>query len=132
MTFGQFLQLSPVILLHSFCAVLALIIGTYQLLSSKGSIGHRFLGYVWCALMGTVAVASLWIHGINQFMGFSFIHLISLYVAVSLPMAVIAARQGKIKKHRGIMVGTYCGGLIVAGLLTFAPGRVLGKLLFGW
>jgi uncharacterized membrane protein len=132
MTFDQFLRLSPVILLHALCALLAFFLGSYQLLAKKGTASHRLLGYLWCALMETVAIASFWIHSINQFMGFSFIHLISVYVAVSLPVAVNAARYGNIQKHRNIMTGTYFGGLILAGLLTLTPGRALGKLLFGW
>jgi uncharacterized membrane protein len=132
MTLEQFFQVSPIILLHTASAVLSLLLGTYQLLTMKGTAGHRILGYVWCSLMGFVAVSSMWIHSIDQFMGFSVIHLLSVNVIVGLPLAILAARRGNIARHRMMMKGTYVGGLIVAGIFTLAPGRILGRLLIGW
>ena len=111
--------------------MLALAIGTYQLMSEKGTRGHRVLGYVWVALMVSVAVSSFWIRTIDMFMGFSVIHLLSIYVLIGLPAAVLAARQGSISRHRKIMKGTYIGGLIVAGIFTLAPGRLIGGWVFG-
>ncbi len=63
------------ILLHSAAALVALLLGAWQLWAAKGTGGHRVLGYVWVGLMMLVAVSSFWIHQINQFMGFSVIHL---------------------------------------------------------
>jgi uncharacterized membrane protein len=123
---------STVVIVHAAAAVAALPIGGYQLYAMKGTGGHRVVGYVWVALMTVVAVSSFWIHEIRQLGWFSVIHLLSLYVAVSLPIAVIAARQGNIARHRGTMKGMYIGGLIIAGLFTLTPGRVLGQLVFGW
>jgi uncharacterized membrane protein len=65
-------------------------------------------------------------------MGFSVIHLLSINVIVGLPLAILAARRGNITSHRMMMKGTYVGGLIVAGIFTLAPGRILGRLLIGW
>jgi uncharacterized membrane protein len=132
MTLEQFFQVSPIILLHTASAVLSLLLGTFQLLTLKGTSGHRILGYVWCSLMAIVAVSSLWVHSIDQFMGFSVIHLLSINVIVGLPLAILAARRGNIARHSMMMKGTYVGGLIVAGIFTLAPGRILGRLLIGW
>jgi uncharacterized membrane protein len=120
------------IVLHAAGAIIALLLGAWQLWARKGTGGHRVIGYIWVALMMLVAVSSFWIHQINQFMGFSVIHLLSINVAVGLPVAVIAARQGNIARHRMAMKGMYVGGLIIAGIFTLAPGRMLGNLVFGW
>jgi uncharacterized membrane protein len=122
----------PVVLVHAACALVALLLGGYQLYSYKGTPSHRVLGYVWVSLMMTVAFSSFWIHGIRQFGDFSLIHLLSLYVAIGLPFAVLAARRGNVNRHRISMQSFYIGGLIVAGILTLAPGRLLGQLVFGW
>ncbi len=123
---------SPQILIHAAAALIALLLGFYQLWAAKGTGGHRMLGYVWVGLMMLVALSSFWIHQINQFRGFSVIHLLSLTVAIGLPVAVVAARQGNITRHRRAMQGMYLGGLIIAGIFTLAPGRMLGNLVFGW
>jgi uncharacterized membrane protein len=124
-------NLPIIVVVHAAAAIVALLIGGYQLYAIKGTTSHRVIGYVWAGLMMVVSVSSFWIHGIKQLGWFSVIHLLSLYVAVSLPVAVIAARRGHIARHRGMMKGMYIGGLLVAGLFTLAPGRVLGHLMFG-
>ncbi len=89
------------------------------------------LGYVWVALMATVAGTSLAIHEIRLIGAFSPIHLLSLYVLATLPLAVWSARRHRVNTHRKHMIGMFAGGLVVAGVFTLAPGRILGRALFG-
>ncbi len=119
-------------LIHAAAAICALLLGAYQLWAMKGTGPHRVIGYVWAGLMTLVAASSFWIHQINQFRGFSVIHLLSIYVLVGVPAAVLAARRGAIRNHRMSMIGLFTGGLIIAGIFTLAPGRMLGHLVFGW
>ncbi len=123
---------TPTIFLHGLAALLALVIGCLQLVATKGTTSHRIGGYVWLVLMMCVAISSFWIHTINTVFGFSVIHLLSIFVIVSLPIAVLEARRGNITRHRKIMRGNYIGGLVIAGFFTMAPGRLLGRLIFGW
>ncbi len=131
-TVSEFLLLPTVVLAHAFAALGALVLGSYQLWAVKGSPGHRVLGYIWCSLMLAVAVSSYWINDIRQFGSFSLIHLLALLTVIGVPVAILAARKGNITQHRNWMKGMYIGGLIVAGIFTLAPGRVLGRLLIGW
>jgi len=62
---------------------------------------------------------------------FSFIHLISVFVLVMLPVAVWQARTGRISGHRRSMQGIFLGGLVIAGALTFVPPRIMGRMIFG-
>ena len=40
-------------------------------------------------------------------------------------------RRKDVKGHRRAMLGVYFGGLIIAGALTFYPGRLMYRLFFG-
>ncbi|MGK0342584.1 MAG: putative membrane protein [Candidatus Azotimanducaceae bacterium] len=63
--------------------------------------------------------------GPTVFSHFGYIHLLVLLVFYSVPTAFFAARQGNVKKHRNSMIGLYVGALVVAGLFTLMPGRLL-------
>ncbi|MGY0627700.1 MAG: DUF2306 domain-containing protein [Paraglaciecola chathamensis] len=109
----------------------AFLIGTYLLINRKGTPKHRLLGKVYMALMLIPALTTLFMSaevGPVVFGHFGFIHLFSLLVLYSVPTALIAARNGNIKKHRASMVGLYIGGLLIAGSFTLMPGR----MLHGW
>ena len=109
----------------------AFLIGTYLLINRKGTPKHRLLGKVYMALMLITALTTLFMSaevGPVVFGHFGFIHLFSLLVLYSVPTALIAARNGNIKKHRASMVGLYIGGLLIAGSFTLMPGR----MLHGW
>lgn len=116
--------------IHVLGAISALVIGTVLLIGVKGTRVHRTLGWSWVVAMGATAVSSFFIHRINPD-GFSFIHLISGWSVIALPMAVHAARKHRVKAHRRGMVGLFVGGLLVAGALSFLPGRLMWQLAFG-
>lgn len=116
--------------LHVAAAVLALAIGTALLAGVKGDRLHRTLGWTWVMAMATTAISSLFIRQINAG-DFSFIHLISGWTIVALPMAVYAARRHKVADHRRAMTGMFVGGLLIAGSLAFLPGRMMWVMVFG-
>lgn len=120
----------PVIQAHVAAALTALLIGTVLLLGGKGNRLHRTLGWIWVVAMATVAISSFFIREINPG-GFSFIHLISGWTVIALPMAVFAARRHKVRMHRRAMTGLFVGGLLIAGLFTFTPGRLMWQIVFG-
>jgi uncharacterized membrane protein len=121
--------------IHLATVVPAFAIGTWQIFfSTKGAPYHRALGYVYLTLMSITAIAALFIHEImagGPFFGFSPIHL---FVPLTL-FGVVGALRGawthNIAMHRGAMIGTYVGGILIAGGLTFLPGRVLYNVFFG-
>ena len=80
--------------------------------------------------MLTTAVSSLFIRVLNHG-AFSLIHLLSGWVIIATPMAVWAARRHKVDFHRKMMAGLFTGGLVVAGALTFLPGRMMWNVFFG-
>ena len=81
--------------------------------------------------MLTVAVTSFWIHEIRQFGDYSLIHVLSVSVIVSVPMALAAARSGHVARHKNIMLSVFFFALIVAGAFTLLPGRIMYRVLTG-
>ena len=127
-----FSQRHPVVAAHLVAALVALLVGAIVLARRKGTLSHKRLGWIWVGLMAVVATSSLFIRGggLPNVAGFSPIHLITLFVAVMLPRAVILARRGDIVGHRRAMKGMFYGGGVIAGVFTLLPGRFLGNLLW--
>lgn len=123
-----FLQAGIAIQVRAVAAIAALCLGIVQFAAPKGTLPHRSLGWIWVFLMLLVAASSLWIHEVRLLGPWSPIHLISLWVLGGLPFAVIAARRHHIDSHRRAMIGFFSGGLLLAGALTFLPGRLMTKI----
>jgi uncharacterized membrane protein len=119
--------MSLAVALHLTFAALGLVLGVWILSRPKGTSAHRALGRIWVASMAVVGVTSLWI---PAFLTFSWIHLFTLVIAVSVPSALRAIRHGRVRAHRFGMIATFCG-LCGAGLGALAPGRIVGGALWG-
>jgi uncharacterized membrane protein len=116
--------------LHIITAVCALVLGTVILLMKKGTRIHKTIGRVWCLAMYVTAISSFAVTSL--FPGhLSPIHILSLVTLVTLPLGLLARRQGNILHHARIMQGNFIG-LLVAGVFTLVPGRLLGQVIFGW
>ena len=131
MSLAPLLDAAAAIPLHAFAAMAALVLGIVQFIAPKGTLPHRTLGWVWVGLMATVALSSFWIHQIRLLGPWSPIHLLSIMVLILLPVAVIAARRHQVSPHSKVMIGIFSGGLVIAGLFTFLPGRIMHAVIFG-
>jgi uncharacterized membrane protein len=127
--FELIFQTPMVIQIHLFAAVSAFLVGAALMLGVKGDLLHRTMGWGWVVLMATTAVSSLFITGVNGDT-WSFIHFLSGWVIIALPMAVAAARRHDVKAHRKAMMSMFLGGLVVAGAFTFIPGRLMWNVFF--
>jgi uncharacterized membrane protein len=131
MSLGPLLDAAPAIPVHAFAAMTAFVIGLVQFSAPKGTLPHRALGWIWVLLMLAVAVSSFWIHTIRLVGPWSPIHLLSILVLVTLPLAVWRAHRHQVAAHRRIMISIFLGGLMVAGLFTLLPGRIMHAVVFG-
>jgi uncharacterized membrane protein len=109
----------------------AFALGAVQLAAPKGTLPHRTAGWIWVALMVTVAATSFWIHDVRMWGSWSAIHLLSVFTLAMLPLAVLHARRHEVGRHRRAMIGLFSGALVIAGLFTFWPGRIMHAVLFG-
>lgn len=131
MSLGPLLSASPPIPWHAFAAFTALVLGGAQLALPKGTPRHRVAGYVWVALMLVIAVSSFWIRQIHLFGPFSPIHLLSILVLVTVPIAVWHAHNHRVTKHRKAMIALYVFALVGAAVFTLLPGRIMHAVVFG-
>ena len=131
MSLAPLLDAAPAIPVHAFAAMAAFALGLVQFAAPKGTLPHRTIGWIWVALMVIVAASSLWIHQIRLFGPWSPIHLLSIFTLVMVPIAVWRARRHRVADHRRIMTMTFVGALVIAGLFTLLPGRIMHAVVFG-
>ncbi len=131
MNLSPLLTAEPAIQFHAFAAISAFALGLVQFVAPKGTLPHRTVGWIWVSLMLIVAVSSFWIHGIKLWGPWSPIHLLSIFSLVMLPLAVYAAHKHKVATHKRAMISIFLGALVIAGIFTFLPGRVMHTVAFG-
>ena len=130
MTLAPLATASPAILIHLASTLTALGLGILMLVRRKGTVSHKTLGWAWVILMAIAAGSSFFITGLNP-AGFSPIHLLSVITLLALPWAIYAIRRRNVRSHRWTMISIFTGGLVVAGIFTLLPGRLLGGVVFG-
>jgi uncharacterized membrane protein len=116
--------------IHAFAAMSAFALGVVQLAAPKGTLPHRTLGWIWVALMLVISASSFLIHGIRMWGPWSPIHILSVFTPVMLVVAVVAARRHRVRTHRITMMSIFAGALVLAGLFTLVPGRIMHTVLF--
>ena len=120
--------------LHLATVLPCAFIGAWLLAAPKGTPLHKGLGRTYVVLIVFTALLTL---GIPAEVGpriighLGFIHGLSILVLVSIPISVLAARDGRVRAHRFGMLAVYTGGILVAGLFALAPGRLLHRWWFG-
>ena len=131
MSLAPLLDAAPAIPVHAFAAMAAFALGLVQFAEPKGTLPHRTIGWIWVGLMAMVAISSFWIHQIRLLGPWSPIHLLSIFTLIVLPMAVWRAHHHDVNAHRRIMIFIFAGALVVAGLFTLVPGRIMHAVVFG-
>ncbi len=136
MSLAPLLQASPAIQIHAFAAMAAFVLGAVQLAAPKGTLPHRTIGWIWVVLLLTISVSAFFIHTIRLWgpllgVFWSPIHLLTIFTLATLPIAVWRTHRHDVSGHRNAMISLYCGALVIAGLFTFWPGRIMHAVLFG-
>jgi uncharacterized membrane protein len=117
--------------LHAFAAMSAFVLGIVQFSAPKGTLPHRTIGWIWVCIMVLVAGSSFWVHELKIWGTWSPIHLLAIFTLVMLPVGVWYARHHNVIGHRSTMIGIFLGALVIAGLFTFVPGRIMHTVAFG-
>jgi uncharacterized membrane protein len=119
--------------IHVATVLPAFLLGTWQIFASmKGAHPHRVAGYIYLALMTVTSLTALFIHEVmpDAPFGFSPIHLLIPVTLLGIFGAIYGARTHRVTLHKYAMIGTYVGGILVAGAFTFVPGRILHAVFF--
>jgi len=131
MSFDPFLKAGLVVQIHMIAAIVSLVIGGVVFFNPKGTSKHKVLGKTWVILMVIIALTSFFISELKTWGPFSPIHLLSVLTLFTLAVSIKAIRRGDVKRHKSAMLGLYWGGLVLAGLFTLMPGRIINRMLFG-
>ena len=59
------------------------------------------------------------------------VEYLTIFVLAMLPLAVWRAHTHRVADHRRIMILMFSGALVVAGLFTLLPGRIMHTVVFG-
>ena len=131
MNIQAFLDASLAVQVHSAFGVFAFLAGGYLLARRKGGRVHRLLGRAWIGAMAVVALSAVFINELRMWGPFSPLHLFIPVTLASCWLAVFYARTGRPLAHAQTVVGLYLGGVIVAGGVTFLPGRMMHEMFLG-
>jgi len=131
MTLEPVLTATVAIQIHVVAAVAAFGLGVVQFAGAKGTMNHRVRGWIWVGLMTVIAATSFWIHELRLWGPWSPIHVLSVFTLANLPWMVLAARGQNVTAHKYIAGGLFFGALVIAGLFTLVPGRIMNAVLFG-
>ena len=122
-------EVPPIIWAHIATILVAVVLTPVMLLRRRGDRLHRRLGWVWVSAMAITAIATFGIRGLNQG-SLSFIHILSAWTLLQVPLIVWAARTHNVARHRAAVRGMVAGALLIAGVFTFPFDRLLGHWLF--
>jgi uncharacterized membrane protein len=131
MNLAPLLNAAPVVQVHAFAAMAAFAMGVVQLAAPKGTLPHRTIGWIWVALLLAISVSSFFIHGIRMWGQWSPIHILSVFTPLMLLLGVLAARRHSVRAHRITMISIFAGALVLAGIFTLVPGRIMHAVVFG-
>ena len=118
---------NPIIIAHTGAAAFALLTGLLMFSRKKGTLSHQIIGRVWAVCLLFAALSAFWIQSNGHF---SWIHLFSIITPIALLRAVLAAKRGNVRAHRIGMISLFCNSLIIAGLFTLHPDRLIGHALW--
>jgi uncharacterized membrane protein len=131
MNFQPIRDASLAIQIHLATVIPAFFMGTWLIFfSRKGARPHRRIGVAYLVLMTVTATAAIFIRELRHG-SFSLLHLFVLLTYWGVFGAIWNLRRKNIRGHQRAMIGLYVGGLLIAGGLTFYPGRIMYRVFFG-
>jgi uncharacterized membrane protein len=130
MSLDPLLSAPWIIQLHAFAAMGALLLGVVQFAAPKGTIPHRSVGYVWAGLMVLTAVTAIFIREVNDG-AFSWIHILIPITLFGIVGLVLEARRRQTRKHRNSALVLFFAALMLPGLFSFMPGRIMLEVVLG-
>ena len=115
---------------HVALALVALVLGPVAIWRTRRDRVHKRVGYVWVVVLAGAALVSFAIPSSFTPFGAGPVHLLSVYALCSLTVALRAIWRGDAMRHQAVMHNLYLRGVVLAGVLTLLPGRVLQRSLF--
>ena len=131
MSLAPLLNAAPAIQLHAFSALAAFGLGAMQLAAPKGTLPHRTLGWIWVLAHGHRGGELVLDSRAARLGRVEPDPSLAIFTLAMLPLAVLHARRHRVGRHRNAMIAIFAGALVVAGLFTLMPGRIMHAVVFG-
>lgn len=118
---------------HAIAAMAGFVLGAIQLIAPKGTLPHKVIGVIWLVLLALVAGTSWMTIWMFEIIRFSPIHILSAITTWGLIGGIRHLFQTgeNFKKHAGPFRAIFIFGLLIAGVFTFMPGRIMHEVVFG-
>jgi uncharacterized membrane protein len=148
MTLEPLLEAPALVQIHTFTSFAVVTLGAIQLLAPKGTIPHRSIGWVWAVLVTVMMVTAFINHDILSYGPFSpkiccrdlschlgsfkcgSIHILSVFIVLILPYAVLQARLHDVFRHSQAMI-MLMTIMVLGGIFTTLPPRIMHDVVFG-
>ncbi|MCS4593124.1 DUF2306 domain-containing protein [Brevibacterium sediminis] len=114
------------IAIHAIAATGVVLLGPIQIIRRTKDRKHRFIGRSWVILMYFVCTSGMFIYSLTG--SFTLFHALAIWIFISTTLSVIAIRRGNVRRHIGMMVGSYLGALIAGIFAAAVPGREIPQL----
>ena len=114
------------ITIHAIAATGVVLLGPIQIIRRTKDRKHRFIGRSWVILMYFVCTSGMFIYSLTG--SFTIFHALAIWTFISTTLGVIAIRRGNIRRHIGMMVGSYLGALTAGIFAAVVPGREIPQL----
>lgn len=125
-----FFDASLAIQIHIVAALVALGLGIGIFTSRKGTKRHKLIGKVFLVFMLMTAISAIFIRQINDG-NFSLIHIFVPLTFFAAWETIYFVRKGNLKRHRRAVTGLFFGALLIPGILSMLPGRLMHVIVFG-
>lgn len=125
-----FPDLPPAVQIHIISALFALALGIAMFIRKKGTRSHKLIGRLFVMAMLMTAISAIFIRYINDGQ-FSWIHLFIPLTFFATWEAIYFIRKGNVARHKRAVTGLFFGALLIPGVFSFLPGRIMNLMVFG-
>lgn len=125
-----FFKASLAVQIHIIVAIISLIFGVFIFTRRKGDTSHKRMGKVFLVFMLATAISAIFIRQINDG-SFSWIHIFVPVTFIGAWEAVHHIRKGNVRRHKRAVTGMFFGALLIPGVLSMLPGRLMHVIVFG-
>lgn len=114
------------IAIHALAACGVVLLAPVQIIRRAKDRRHRWIGRSWVILMYLVCVSGMFIYTLSG--SFTIFHALAIFTFGTTTLGVIAIRRGDIRRHIGMMVGSWLGALTAGAFAAIIPGREIPQL----
>ena len=130
MDLSIFFKIPLAIQIHIVAAISAFILGVAMFVRRKGTQSHKMIGRLFVVAMLATAISALFIRYLNDGR-FSWIHIFVPLTFFAVWEAIYYIRKGDVRRHKRAVTGLFFGALLIPGIFSFLPGRIMHLMVFG-